>query len=710
MGWIAWVRSNRGRLIIVSAILGIFILLILFAGGVTAWEYTNSSEFCGTTCHTMPPEYRAYQVSPHARVPCVDCHLGQESVLNTVPRKAKEIRHVVFALTQRYETPLYVKSLRPARETCEKCHNPDKFSTDSIKEIKRYAPDQGNSETRIYLVLKTGGGSKREGLGKGIHWHIENEVWYIATDPLRQEIPYVRQVDDEGNVTEYFDVTANLPADFVEKNSDKLRRMDCIDCHNRVSHTFRSPERSMDLALSRKLIDRSIPFIKKKGVEVLSQPYASHEEARAAIEALEQWYRENEPFWYQDPDNQAKLAAAIERLKAIYEETVFPELDVGWETHPDNLGHQEFPGCFRCHDGKHLSQDQTAIRLECNICHTIPIVVRQGEQAPVLDLSQKSEPRSHLDSNWLARHRFEFDQTCAQCHDVSNPGGADNSSFCSNSACHATEWKYVGLNAPAIREMLRPQREKSGPTGIPPEVPHPAGPRTDCLICHGLEKVHPYPESHASLDVASCTTCHRVPPTEATPTAEAAETPATAAPGTPTPTTAVAGPPAIPHPLEGRDDCLVCHAVDSPVKPAPPDHAGRPVEVCQACHQLAAVTAPAPTSTPTATATPTLTSTPTPTAGVTPTPTPSPRAVTATPGLTATATLSPTVAPTATFTPTPSPPPTEAAGSIPTIPHTLEGRDDCLLCHAPDSVVKPAPADHAGRTNESCQACHKPGS
>ncbi len=624
-----WLRTDRWRLYLFAAFIVFVIGNALFAGGVTVWEYTNSPQFCGTTCHAMPPEYTAYQVSPHARVPCVDCHLGQESVLMAVPRKAKEIRHVVFALTQRYEVPVYVKSLRPARDTCEKCHYPEKFSTDSVREIRRYARDAENTETRIYLVMKTGGGSKREGLGRGIHWHIENEVWYIATDPLKQEIPYVRQVDDDGRVTEYFDVSVNLPSDFVAQNSSKLHRMDCIDCHTRISHLFRSPDRAMDQALARRLIDRDIPSIKLRGLELLEATYSSHEEAIAAIQQLDQWYRTNYPEWYNDALNQARLKSAIAQLQRIYEQTVFPDMGVGWQTHPDNVGHAEFPGCFRCHDGKHVSPQQTTIRLECNICHSIPEVVVAGQSAPAIALEKPGEPASHLDSNWLARHRFEFDQTCATCHDIANAGGSDNSSFCSNSACHATEWKYVGLNAPAIRKLSEPVKEKeaTGPAGVPPQVPHPIGPRTDCKLCHGPDKVRPYPENHAGFDVAICTNCHPVISTELTASPESIPTPmptpeqATATPGpaqtpqitatsvptvtqeptaTSLPATRPAGvPPDIPHALEGRDDCLVCHAVDSAVKPAPANHTGRTNDTCRACHKPAAPSTPTPTATPT---------------------------------------------------------------------------------------------------------------
>ena len=168
--FVAWIRSlRRPWPWIVGGLLTILIVLATVTVSATAWEYTNSPQFCGTTCHTMPPEYLAYQVSPHARVACVDCHLGQDSILLTVPRKAREISHVVNALTKSYEPPIYVKNLRPARDTCEQCHNPDKFSSDTFVEIKRYASDELNTHTRNYMVIKTGGGSVREGLGRGIH-------------------------------------------------------------------------------------------------------------------------------------------------------------------------------------------------------------------------------------------------------------------------------------------------------------------------------------------------------------------------------------------------------------------------------------------------------------------------------------------------------------------------------------------------------------
>ena len=241
-------RLIRRRWKLTLALVVIFIIAgsAIFVGGVTAWEYTNSTPFCGTTCHTMPPEYAAYQLSPHARIPCVDCHLGQDSVLEAIPRKAKEVRHVVYALTQDYEIPIYVRNLRPARDTCEKCHDPEKSSLDSMRRVVHYQSDENNTPQNTYLTLKTGGGAKREGQGRGIHWHTVNEVWYLANDKLRQDIAYVKEVSDDGSEVEYYDLESGITPEEVAQRSSELRRMDCIDCHNRVSHLFSSPEAAVE--------------------------------------------------------------------------------------------------------------------------------------------------------------------------------------------------------------------------------------------------------------------------------------------------------------------------------------------------------------------------------------------------------------------------------------------------------------------------------
>ena len=124
--------SPRWLMVLPYAVLGVLTIGLL-VGGAYAWDYTNSPSFCGTSCHTMPPEYAAYQASPHARIACVECHIGREFIGNQIFRKAGDVRHIVAMTFQTYEYPIRVKNMRPARETCEKCHSPEKFSDDSLR-------------------------------------------------------------------------------------------------------------------------------------------------------------------------------------------------------------------------------------------------------------------------------------------------------------------------------------------------------------------------------------------------------------------------------------------------------------------------------------------------------------------------------------------------------------------------------------------------
>src|SRR5512143_2773150 len=188
-------------------LLALLVVLVVATGATLyTWEYTNSPQFCGTTCHTMPPEYNAYQVSPHARVNCVECHLGRSQFANVFTRKAGDIMHVVRYSSNQYTFPLYASSMLPSRESCEKCHWPEKFSDDKYKGIKHYQADEKNSLVTTLLVMRTGGGTERQGLGRGIHWHIENDVEFIALDPLKQQIPWVQVTDSNGKTTVYSDI------------------------------------------------------------------------------------------------------------------------------------------------------------------------------------------------------------------------------------------------------------------------------------------------------------------------------------------------------------------------------------------------------------------------------------------------------------------------------------------------------------------------
>ena len=261
----------------------IFAGLVAFAVAGAGWEYTNRSEFCGTACHTMPPEYLSYLESPHANVKCVECHIGRATIAEQFTRKAQDITHVVRFVGADYEVPIYSKKLRPASQVCERCHNPEKFSPNSLTTIRTYDAAKNNELSEIHLSFKTGGGTQREGRGKGIHWHIENQVEYIAEEAepqLDQEIPWVRVTYADSGVTEVFtDIDAELPANFVEENADRVKLVDCMTCHNRISHKFVSPEDALDDALSRNIVSPAIPYIKQNAVAVMERQYPDMDEA-----------------------------------------------------------------------------------------------------------------------------------------------------------------------------------------------------------------------------------------------------------------------------------------------------------------------------------------------------------------------------------------------------------------------------------------------
>jgi nitrate/TMAO reductase-like tetraheme cytochrome c subunit len=476
-----WIR------VLPYAVLGLLTLLVL-TGGAYAWEYTNSPEFCGTACHTMPPEYTAYLTSPHARVDCVDCHIGKGFIATRITRKAGDLRHVIATTFNTYEFPIRAHELRPARETCERCHFPEKFSDDSLRERKQFANDKANTPSSLFLVLKTGGGSSRIGLGRGIHWHIENKILYLPLDPEDQQIPYVRVLEADGSTTEYLDVEADFDPSSIDEAD--LEEMDCATCHNRITHLVYTPEQTVDRLLERGVISTEIPEIRRKAVEVYSNIYETVDVGLNGIAGLSTYYQTYYPDYYSTDGE--KIETAIQTLQQAYRESVFPEQNSDWTTHPNNIGHKDSPGCFRCHDGKHLNTEQEAIRLECNLCHSIPVTAGPSDFVADIEISRGPEPESHLNTNWINLHRDAFDPTCSNCHTTENAGGTDNTSFCSNSACHGNVWEYAGFDAPGLREILLAQLPPEPSPEVEPEVKpltyaDSVGPLLElrCGSCHG---------------------------------------------------------------------------------------------------------------------------------------------------------------------------------------------------------------------------------
>jgi hypothetical protein len=334
-------------------------------------EYMDSVEFCGQVCHTvMKPEFVAYQDGPHARVGCVQCHIG-EGASWFARSKLSGTRQIFAVALNTYSKPIPtpVENLRPARETCEQCHWPEKFHGDKIERIVEFAEDQENTETVTTLRIHVGGGSERLGLATGIHWHmsVANRIEYIATDDKRQVIPWVRLQDGNGNVREY--VAEGVTPDQLAAGERRL--MDCMDCHNRPSHPMAaSAERAVNEAMARGDIPKALPFARKETVKALKAGYDNGEAALEGIaRALREYYRNDHNAVYMT--RRQDVEKAVLATQRIYERNVFPEMNVQFGTYPNNIGHMDFPGCFRCHDDNHKTRDGRTIGQDCETCHTI---------------------------------------------------------------------------------------------------------------------------------------------------------------------------------------------------------------------------------------------------------------------------------------------------------------------------------------------------
>jgi len=352
----------------------IFLLTIanVFIVSVAAYSgmhYMESTSFCGVVCHTpMEPQYVAYQDAPHSRVACVSCHVGSGAG-NFVRAKANGTRQLWLVMTGDYARPVPapVHNMRPARQTCEQCHWPEKQHGDRPREIREYADDEANSETVTTFVTHVGGGSEKLGIAKGIHWHmnIANRIEYVASDQGRQTIPYVRLTAPDGSVREY--VAPKVPA--TPASDAEWRRMDCIDCHNQPAHAFTfTPQRAVDNAMAAGLIPRALPFARREAVAAVSEEYAS---TQAAMEGIAAKLR---AFYTTRQADQQLVERAVRATQNVYARNVFPAMNVKWGTYANDLGHVDSPGCFRCHDDEHKSKDGRLIGQDCAVCHTEPEV------------------------------------------------------------------------------------------------------------------------------------------------------------------------------------------------------------------------------------------------------------------------------------------------------------------------------------------------
>ncbi|MBW7887342.1 MAG: NapC/NirT family cytochrome c [Bacteroidetes bacterium] len=392
------------------AVITLFVFLASAFGSYQVYDFTESVVFCGEICHdVMKPEYTAYRHSPHARVTCAECHVGSGAdwYVKSKISGAYQILSVTFNLFSR-PIPTPVHNLRPAQGTCEQCHWPQHFISDKQVTKTYYAQDEKNSPWSVSLLMKVSGGHLQTGTTSGIHWHVnpENAVTYTSIDSQRQVIPVVHISKPNG----YEDVYVTTDDfDTTKLATGEKRKMDCIDCHNRPTHIYRTPEESINSLMSAGLVSPKLPSIRTIASSAFTKEYATETEA---LKGIEKTIRDSYSITYPEvgKKHKSEIDSAIVSLQRTYSYTIFPEMKANWTHYPNNVGHYAYAGCFRCHDGKHVSKKTGAvISKDCNTCHTI---LSQGPNDKLTHLSPKGEEFIHpvdIGDSWQTMN-------CNDCH------------------------------------------------------------------------------------------------------------------------------------------------------------------------------------------------------------------------------------------------------------------------------------------------------
>jgi nitrate/TMAO reductase-like tetraheme cytochrome c subunit len=432
-------RSRRGLFVLFMLVAGLGSVLTI--GSVVAIQWTETAAFCGQ-CHTMEPELKAYELSPHREVACVECHT-EPGVGGWVKAKVNGTRQLVQIVTGTFSTPIPPpdhSNLPPTSVTCLKCHDvaPLVAQGGPIKLVlhNRYNLDEDVTRDSIALVLRPFGfgGS---GDTRGVHWHIDSEVEYVPSDGRAQKIDYIAVTRDDGQREEFIASSAVTMSNAVRPDIDRLRdtgrlrRMDCIDCHNRVGHAIPDLGQAIDDQLDAGTVSRDLPFVKREATDRLAADYASEADADLAIEGLRAFYEQRYPLIASD--RSVAIDTTIASLKTTYRLVATPDMRVSAATYPNNIGHQSAPGCFRCHDGAHykvVAGELTAetIPSQCATCHTFPQI---GAIESGVLIGER--PDTHNDRLWVFGHKTSVisadptGQSCAACH---------TRTYCEN--CHAT--------------------------------------------------------------------------------------------------------------------------------------------------------------------------------------------------------------------------------------------------------------------------------
>lgn len=392
--------TQRRRIILFGCGGLAFIMLSAF-GSYETYHYSESTQFCGQVCHSaMNPEFVAYQRGAHARVDCVQCHVG-EGAEYYVKAKLNGTHQLIAFTLNNYNRPIAtpVKNLRPAQDTCEKCHWPEKFHGNVEINYEHFLSDKKNSSYTARMLLHVNKSSPGSPLG-GIHWHVSetDRVEYYAADEKRQDIPWMRVTNLKDGTFRVFRTekfTGEPPA-------DKIRVMDCMDCHNRPAHVFPTANSEVEKSMAAGALSLKLPNIKRVAVAAMTQKEITS--ATDAPQKIADYIRGK----YTDAALASELPGTIAEVQKLFATTIFPERKADWRVYPNNIGHKDWPGCFRCHDDKHkTSLGQTVRSSDCTSCHTI---LAQGKGEALQTLSAKGLEFKHPDG------QLDPELTCSDCH------------------------------------------------------------------------------------------------------------------------------------------------------------------------------------------------------------------------------------------------------------------------------------------------------
>ena len=428
--------------------------IIVGALSVAGWEYSNSDDFCTNACHQVhPQEPVAHQLSQHANVQCVECHIGRTKFFDSLVEKSGHMAHA-WSLLVGYERPTHSKSLQSAR-ACESCHPQTTHLNNTLRVIRHYANDRNNTETKITLIMRLAGRNFGKEESLGLNWHASGNVRYRSDDPQGLNIKWVEATLPDGSKRVYEDVRENSQGHNAAVESGDIKTMDCATCHNRVGHPFPNPDSVIDAALADGRLNRNLPYIKKHMTNLLAQDFTTEEEARTLVQqAADDYLKEYPDLKIKGvADLHEYLIAGEDRLVDLKVRSRFLESDdVTWASFPDHTGHKEGPGCFRCHNGRLQTAEGTPIPVNCTTCHSIPLVTtRDRIPAYITDILDMRTPPSHRDPAFMAKHMDLAEESCADCHGDVNYGRRDKS-HCSNSACHSGDWKYLDFDALRMTE------------------------------------------------------------------------------------------------------------------------------------------------------------------------------------------------------------------------------------------------------------------